>query len=292
MTSTSQFARRLHKGINKLAGEVDVLLVGEPGTGKRHLAREIHQARSKKGPFMLLDGLSTTHVGIQAVLFGEQRDRARSITGHEPAELVGHATVCIANCDTFASFEQNLLATFLQTEREKYPGVHVILTVSDTSKVSFDVSSFEVVRVPALRDRTGDIPDLAKSILRSLGKESLSIGEDVIRVLEKSSWPGNIHELSSVIGKGAIASRGDALEIPADFLDERQHLQSAIENIAASRAFELDDTLWLIEKLLIQRLLNVTHNNQSKAAEIMGLSEANFRYRLKKFRIRSIRGRK
>jgi DNA-binding protein Fis len=77
--------------------------------------------------------------------------------------------------------------------------------------------------------------------------------------------------------------------MPGDYLNEHQHLQNAIENITAAKSFDLDKSLWLIEKLLIERLLSVTKDNQSKAAQVMSLSEANFRYRLKKFEIKSVR---
>ena len=77
--------------------------------------------------------------------------------------------------------------------------------------------------------------------------------------------------------------------LPEEYLDERQHLENAIESILAAKVFDLDRILWLMEKLLIERLLGVTRDNQSKAAEVVGLSEANFRYRLKKFGIMSVR---
>ena len=118
------------------------------------------------------------------------------------------------------------------------------------------------------------------------------ISLDLTRVLEKSSWPGNIRELAKVVGKGALVSKGNELELPDDYLNEHQHLQDAIENITAGKAFEMDKSLWLIEKLLIERLLGVTQNNQSHAAAAIGLSEANFRYRLKKFGVPAVRKRR
>ena len=115
-----------------------------------------------------------------------------------------------------------------------------------------------------MRERPEDLPDLVKSILHGYGKESLSVNDNVIRVLEKGNWPGNISELVKVIGKGILISDGKELTLPDEYLDEHQHLQGAIENITAARVFELDKTLWLLEKLLIERLLAVTQNNQSR----------------------------
>lgn len=74
-------------------------------------------------------------------------------------------------------------------------------------------------------------------------------------------------------------------------LDEHQHLEHAIQNITAGRGFALDQTLYLIELLLIRRALDAFQYNQSKTAQVLGLSEANFRYRLKKFKLPSVRER-
>ena len=292
MIGTSPFARQMSKQIRKLADKKDILIIGEHGSGKRHLAHEIHQVRAKSGPYILLDGQSVTHAEIHAVLFGKHRELAHSLTGHDPAKLTNHATLCIANVDALVPHEQDLVATFLQKHRKEHAGMRVILTVTDMTKVAIDVGAFEGVEVPALRDRPEDIRDLVKSILRTLGKESLNVGDNLIRVLEKSSWPGNIRELAKVVGKGALVSKGNELELPDDYLNEHQHLQDAIENITAGKAFEMDKSLWLIEKLLIERLLGVTQNNQSHAAAAIGLSEANFRYRLKKFGVPAVRKRR
>ena len=292
MNNSSSFAKQISRRISKLAGKKDVLIIGEQGTGKRHLAHEIHQARSRKGQYIVLDGLSTELSEVQAVFFGRNRDQVRSTTGHDAAKLSDNATLCIANVDAFGPFEQNQIGGFLGQGRKEYSGIMVILTASDETEVSLDIAAFETVEVPALRDRPEDIPELAKSILHDLGRETLAIGDSELRVLAKSSWPGNIAELAAVVGKGTLISTGDSLQLPGEFLNEQQHLQDAVEHIAASKPFDLDRTLWVIEKLLIERLLHVTRNNQSRAAVGMGLSEANFRYRLKKFGIKSVRAPK
>ena len=279
------------KQFKKLADKKDILITGEPGTGKRYLAHEIYQARAKHGPYIQLDGLSATHAEVQAVLFGTNRDLVRVHTGHDPAKLSHHATFCIANVDALGPHEQAAVTTFLQKHRADHTGLHVILTASNVKKVGIDVGKFERLEVLPLRDRPEDLSDLVKSILHGYGKESLTVDDNLMRVLEKGNWPGNISELVKVIGKGILISDGNELKLPDEYLDEHQHLQGAIENINAGRAFEVDRTLWLIEKLLIERLLRVTQNNQSHAAGLMQLSEANFRYRLKKFGVPAVRNR-
>ena len=280
------------KQIKKLADKKDILITGEPGTGKRYMSYQVHLAGPRKGSYLLLDGLSTNLAEVEAVLFGKNKDLARSTTGHEPAKLASHATLCIANADTLGPREQELLGEFLKEGRKAYTGLRVILTAVRMSKIGVDVAQFDQVEVLPLRDRIDEMPDLVRSILKSQGKESMSVGVHALGVLVKSSWPGNVRELVNVVSKGVLISKGDTLQLSEDYLSEHQHLQNAIENISAMRPFYLDNTLWLIERLLIERLMNTTQNNQSKAAELMGLSEANFRYRLKKFGVKSVRKRK
>ena len=292
MTGTSSFAKQMSRKVKHISGSKDVLIIGEPGTGRRHLAREIHQTRSRNGAFILLDGSSVSFAEVQAVLAGRNRESVRPLTGHDAAKLSKQATVCVAGIDSLGAREQSVVAEFLQEQRKEYAGLRVILTAQDVAKISFDVSAFERMEIPPLRDRSEDIPDLVVSILKSLGKESFRVSDGTFRVLGKSPWAGNISELSKLIGKGVLISSGDELQLPDEYLDVNQHLQNAIESIAAARVFSLDKSLWLIEKLLIEKLLAVTQNNQSAAAGIVGLSEANFRYRLKKFGIKSVREKK
>ena len=107
---------------------------GEHGSGKRYLAHEIHQERTKSGPYILLDGRSVTHAEIQAVLFGKHRDLAHSLTGHDPAKLSNYATLCIANVDALVPHEQDLVATFLQKHRKEHAGMRVILLCETVRK--------------------------------------------------------------------------------------------------------------------------------------------------------------
>jgi len=289
MTGNSTYSRQISNKMKHLSRCKDILIVGEPGTGKRYLAHSIHLKRTGKGPYILLDGFSATHAEVQAVLYGNGKDLVRLRTGHDPARLSHHATVCIANADAFGPQEQDLLTTFLRKHRADHTGLHIILTANDLKKVAVGVGSFERVDIPPLRKRLEDIPALVQSILQAYGKGSLAVDERVVKVLQKGSWVENISELAKVVGKGALISEGNTMSLPEDYLDEHQHLEQAIENIVAGRSFDLDKTLWLLEKLLIERVLKETRNNQSHAAAAIALSEANFRYRLKKFGIPSVR---
>jgi DNA-binding protein Fis len=82
---------------------------------------------------------------------------------------------------------------------------------------------------------------------------------------------------------------GILLALDTDFLNEHQHLEEAIQNIRSGRRFVLDQTMYLIERPLIRRALEAFQYNQTNTSQVLGLSEANFRYRLKKFKLPSVR---
>lgn len=305
LAGASPFAKRIVRQVSKLAqGKEDVLLIGEPGVGRRTIAWEIHNARGKKRPFVLLDGTTATDAELRSVLGNGDPDQAEAVTGRRPVSLVDHATLVIADVDSLNPHNQSLVSAFLKEGRKKYAGLKVIATakyslirLAQSGSLGMDLvnhlEKFETVEVPALRDRIEDIPALIVSITKqlsaTLGKPMKDIDPNTSHILSQGQWPGNVRQLVGVLGKAVMISHEDDLILPPDFLDEHQHLADAITNIESSKIFVLDQTLDLIEKLLIQRGLKHFMYNQSKTAQVFGLSEANFRYRLKKFGLPSIR---
>ena len=301
----SAFARRLGKQVQRLAqAREDVILLGEAGTGRKTIALDIHAERGKKRPVIVLDAPTATDAELRVVLAGADPGVAEAATGRRLSAPGDHATLVVGDVESLAPHNQGLLASFLKDGRKKYTGLKVIVTMQHplirlaqsgalVPELLAHLERFEVVEVPPLRERLDDIPTLATQLTRQLcallGKSVKEIDENTTHILTQGQWPGNMRQLSAVIGRAVMISHGDKLELPAEFLDERQHLTDAVENIHSARVFILDQTLDLIEKLLIQRALRQFMYNQSKTAQVLGLSEANFRYRLKKFGLTSIR---
>lgn len=305
LIGTSPFARRIPRQIQKLAqAREDVILLGEPGSGRKTIAQEIHAERGKKRPVVILDALTATDGEVRSIIGGGDPDAVEAATGRRISPLGEHATLVVADLEHLSPYSQALLVAFLKEGRKRFAGLKLVATMSGTlvryaqsGGLATDLlgylEKFEVVEIPPLRDRLEDIPAFVTALTRQyctlLGKPMKDIDENAIHTLTQGQWPGNLRQLAAVIGKATLISHGDRLELPAEFLDERQHLTDAVENIHGGHIFVLDQTLDLIEKLLIQRALRQFQYNQSKTAQILGLSEANFRYRLKKFGLPSIR---
>lgn len=305
VVGSSNFAKRLGKLVQRLAsGREDILLVGEVGSGRRSIAIEIHNARGRKRQHVLIDGRTAFDEEVRASITGQHTDVAESMTGRKPPVVQDQSTVTIADMELLGPHNQEIVLRFLKEGRKKYSGTKVIITLQHplerlaqsggilTELVPF-LEKCELVEVPALRERVEDIPALTERIVGHLcagfGIPPKVIETNTSHIVSQGQWPGNIQQLVAVLGKAVMISQGEKLDLPTDFLDEHQHLEDAITNIATAMPFVLDQSLDLIEKLLIQRALKQFQYNQSRTAGIFGLSEANFRYRLKKFGLPSIR---
>ena len=105
--------------------------------------------------------------------------------------------------------------------------------------------------------------------------------------LSRRSWTDNIRELKSVIEQAVFTSHDGPVELPTYLVDEYSQLDGMIAKIKEKKSFLFDESLSNLEKTLIERALEIAGFNQTKAAELLNLSEANLRYRLRKFHIKS-----
>lgn len=257
----------------------DFFIIGERGVGKRHLARQIHVARGAR-VLVMIEGSSSHDTEIHEVL----------------GQVAGDATLCIANIDSMVPHNQAEIASLLN-RRGKNKKLTVIATAISADSLEPDIKerlkTFEQINIPPLRERLQELPKIVNAMVvglcKTLDLKALEVDDATIAVLSRSKWPGNLRDLHATVGASIMKSHGDTLELAAEYLNEFQHLEIAIENIVTGKNFVLDEALDIIEKLLIQRALKQFRYNQSQTSEIIGLSEANFRYRLKKFNLPSVR---
>jgi two-component system nitrogen regulation response regulator GlnG len=167
------------------------------------------------------------------------------------------------------------------------------------------------IHLPPLRERREDIAELAYYFLfrynRQLGTAVQSISPEVLELLEKHSWPGNVRELQSVIREALIASAGPML-IP-DFLPAELHRGENAEPDAESEAHPMPDVDWRVlpelveaaaaqgeknvyrralerfDRLVISSIMRQAGGQQNRAAEILGLSRATLRSKLRQMRV-------
>lgn len=167
------------------------------------------------------------------------------------------------------------------------------------------------ISLPALRDRREDIPELAHYLLyrfnRQLGTTVQSISPEAMEVLQQHHWPGNVRELQSVIREALIVSTGPTILpefLPAELLQtptsdaepegetavtadtDWQSLSESVENLIARGETDVYRRVReQFDRLVIVRAMHQADGNQHHAAEILGISRATLRARLRAMRL-------
>ncbi|MFL6720570.1 MAG: sigma-54-dependent transcriptional regulator [Sphingomonas sp.] len=201
-----------------------VLIVGEPGTGKETLARAIHGASLRaKGPLIALDCKAVPANIIDSELFGHEKGAFPGAFGAKTGKLVqaDTGTLILDEVGVLPAETQELLDRVLATGEVRPVGlngsysvdVRVIATTSRPLPDDFHAGlreriSATTVNLPPLRERSGDIPALARHLLQRLadqaGIRTLSIGNDALAVLMRYGWPGNVRQLAGVLFRAAL----------------------------------------------------------------------------------------
>jgi transcriptional regulator with PAS, ATPase and Fis domain len=240
-------------GIARCAAASDsiVLLLGESGSGKDHLARYIHD-RSKRsgGPFLTINCAAIAEQLAESELFGHT---AGAFTGAVQSKrgLIERASMGTLFLNEIGEMPANLqskLLTFLDS-RSFFRVGSTAPTTSDAritvatnrdldeevERGSFRADFFHrlsviTIRVPALRERLEDIPILAHKFLLELtstaaGGEPPEIFPETFRVLASYSWPANVRELRNVLERCLVLSDGLAEEMNALLVREIQKLR-------------------------------------------------------------------
>jgi two-component system, NtrC family, response regulator AlgB len=273
-----------------------LLIQGESGTGKRTLARAIHQWSARKtGPFMQVSSKGLNEVEIAAELFGGAL-QGRPGGGLSRVEACAGGTLYIEDASVLPQRLQLKLlqlANFGTFEREgDYEQIpaDVRIIVGATESLQQQVASglfredlyyalsSKTIELSPLRDRAPDIKPLAEIFLafyaRRTGKAVSQFTKEAIEYLHEYKWPGNVRELRNVVERAVILTRASTIglqNLPPNMLKK-------------ASAAELGDLvpLEMIEELHIRGVLGTTRSLES-AAKILGIDYATLWRRRRKY---------
>jgi transcriptional regulator with GAF, ATPase, and Fis domain len=273
--------------------------VGESGTGKELVARAIHEASGRgERPFVAVNCAAVPESLLEAELFGHERGAFTGAEEQRPGrfEQAEGGTLFLDEVGNMPlAFQQKLLrvieyGTFhrLGGSRELRSSARVVAaTNTDLAQAIaagrflqdlYDRLAFEVVRVPALRERDGDIELLARHFLDAFLKEVPALGSkrlspQAVALLRRYGFPGNVRELKSMIERAAYRDRSNVLE-PEDV---------DLPEATAAEGAGFEDRVLGFKRRLVQEALARAGGSQTRAARELGLSYDQFRYYLRRY---------
>ena len=278
-----------------------VLLTGENGTGKDLTAKVIHYASDRaRRPFMKITCSARSEHLLDSELFGHERGAFPGARTQKRGvlETADGGTVFLDEiCDMMPALQAGLLR-FLEERTFKRLGgatdipVNVRVIAATTRRLEDEVTKgrfrgdlfyrLDVLQIalPALRDHSSDITELAtffiQSFNREFNKRVQGLDSAAVALLQDYNWPGNVRELRNAVERAMFLAEGDLLHV-RDFAGLTR---------PSSDSFDLPPTglrLEELERRFVLQALKRTDGNQTRAGALLGMNRDQIRYRIEKF---------
>jgi formate hydrogenlyase transcriptional activator len=240
VVGTSQALKQVLKEVEIAApSDATVLVLGETGTGKELIARAVHRLSSRReGNFIKLNCAAIPTGLLESELFGHEKGAFTGAISQKVGrlELADKGTLFLDEVGEIPmELQPKLLRVLQDHEFERLGGVRTIrvnvrLIAATNRDLAHAVSQRQFrsdlfyrlnvfpIRLPALRERTGDIPMLVRYFVqkfaRRMGKNIESIPAELIEELEQWHWPGNVRELENFLERSVILTQGHVFCAP------------------------------------------------------------------------------
>lgn len=297
--SSPAFLRALEQATLVARSDARVLLFGESGTGKELIASHIHRASPvASGPFVKVNCAAIPAELIESELFGHEKG---SFTGATAArrgkfELAAGGSIFLDEVGDLREESQAKLLRVLQDgdfqrvggERSLRASARVIAATNRDLAAMVERREFREdlyyrlsvvpIRIPSLRERPEDIPDLVEYFLRDFCSrnnfKAKTIQPEVLRALADYAWPGNVRELRNVVERMAILSPGNSISAELVPMEIRM-----AENGAPPSS--LQEAKESAERDRILKALDDSQGNVSQAARALGIERTNLHKRIR-----------
>jgi two-component system NtrC family response regulator len=278
------------------------LLLGESGTGKEVIARALHalSPRAKK-PFVAVNSAAIPENLLESELFGHEKGAFTGATQLTKGkfELANGGTFFLDEIgDIPLSLQPKLLRVLQERVVERVGGrqeiridVRVICATHQDIPKLIETGRFRedlyyrinemIINIPRLKDRTGDIPVLARAMMEKYAKQArrnlLGFTDEALAAMDAYDWPGNVRELESKIKRAVVMAGGnliDASDLGLSPGERKRRMQT------------LREMRDIAEREALCRALNETGGNVSKAAEILDVTRPTLYALLNKFNLK------
>ena len=322
----------IYKIISRIVNtNFSVLISGDSGTGKKLIAKSIHDLSSKTNKFFInFDAKFFDYCSFDDLI--EKINTSTSINIKNINDLSG-SSIYVKNITELSEVQQKNFLNFienglLQIHPNNSSLENFRIFVSTKKNILNDVEkglfrkdlyyrlNVVPIKLPSLKDRFEDIPDLCSAFLNNYYKNTLiyrNISYEGMNLLKEYSWPGNVRELKNVIERLCLLSSTEdiPLNIIKDVLSEdrfddetkyEENLELYFKNYLKKYFKDFDESLSLnnlhnnfiskIEKPLIETTLNLFRGNQIRASKCLGFNRNTLRSKIKLYDIEVVKKRK
>jgi two-component system, NtrC family, response regulator AtoC len=312
-SETMQAVRqRLHKVAE---ANVPVLIQGESGTGKDIIARMVHALSPwKSGPWVKVNCPAIPGTLLESELFGYEKGAFTGAYGSKPGrvELAHRGTLFLDEISELDPGLQSKLLQLLQdgqfcrigAQEDKKVEVRIVCATNRLLEAEIESGTFRQdlyyrinvvnLQLPPLRDRRGDIADLVDYFLeyynRKYNCRARELSPELLSVLQKYHWPGNIRELENLIKRYVILGTeevitSDLVAQEPQYFNPEINLDGPISLKAITR-----HAVHEIERKVILKVLQANHWNRKQAARILGISYRALLYKIREAGLPANRG--
>ncbi len=294
-------------GASRSGNDTSILIQGESGSGKEIVARAVHEVSlGHMDRFMEINCAAVPETLLESELFGYEKGAFTDAKGRKEGlfELAGGGTIFLDEIGEMGVLLQSRLLRVLENRRYRRVGgkddleveARIVAATNRRLNEAIEDGSFRndlyyrlqvvEIEVPPLRERPQDLDILINGFLREfnskLGLNTEPIDGRLLETLQKYPWPGNVRELKNILKRIVI------LEEPVKLMENHfpSHILNGRNPRGSSRQQVLGQATGLmplseVEKLQILYTLEMTENNKSKAARILGISRQTLREKLR-----------
>jgi two-component system response regulator AtoC len=306
--------RKVLNAVKKISerGWSTVLILGETGTGKDLIARQIHYGSPwRDAPFVEVNCSAVPSNLLESELFGHEKGAFTDAHSSKKGlfELANRGTIFLDEIGEMSLELQSKILRVMESKRFKRVGgindiqveTRIITATNRDLRQAVSQGTFREdlfyrltvipLQLPALRERREDIPTLVKCFVdhlnRELRKTVSGASPEALDIMTSYSWPGNVREMRNVIERAMLLESEDMILA--------EHLpRELLSNAALSSAGEVEGritrqgrvlSLAEVERIAIEHALSANGGNKTKAAQDLGISRQTLRTKLKLYSV-------
>ena len=299
---STEIKKVLEKVLEVSQTDSTVIIKGENGSGKELIARAIHsQSNRKYFPIITINCGAYSDGLLESELFGHEKGAFPGALYRRQGrlEMADKGTIFLDEIGQISEKMQADILRVLDTRQFSRLGgdkkidvdFRIICSTTHDLERAVQEGSFRedlyyrlnvvTISIPPLRERKLDIPALARFFIKkysqSMNKNVLDISQDTLDMLVEYSWPGNIRELRNVIERAMVVAKGNLVE-----LDDLSFFFPVVEMGAEETLPSLDE----VEKIHIQKVLELTNGNIAQAAGILKVSRLTMYNKIEKYQLK------